>query len=93
MRDKEDDNIDKVSSVAANFSHGPFGAGVIYSVTDRVDGSDPRVATAYAAYTLPLFDIQNANVTFAGSLSRANNVSSDAASNTAGLRMRFNYTF
>lgn len=91
MKDKEDSSINKVTSVTANMTYGAFGAGVIHSLTDRSVGNDPKVTTAYAAYTLPLFDIQNASVTFAGSVSTASNVSS--ANDASGLRMRFNYTF
>ena len=93
MKDKESTSIDKVSSIGANVTHGPFGAGVIHSQTDRVDGDNPELTTAYVAYTLPLFDIKDASVTFAGSLSKASDVSAAASDSSSGLRMRFNYTF
>ncbi|SIS67733.1 carbohydrate porin [Neptunomonas antarctica] len=87
----EDDNTDnKVTSYAANMTYGNFGAGVIASQEDNVNDVNPEVVTTYAAYTLPLFDIENATVTFAGSYSTADNVVDDEA---IAARMRFNYTF
>lgn len=82
---------EQTDTYAANMIYGNFGAGLIYS-DDTVSGVSANVTTTYLAYTLPLFDIDNATVTFAGSFSRADgaNVVDDS---TNALRMRFNYTF
>lgn len=85
-----DDNAQDVTSYTANMTYGNFGAGVIYSKEDSNLGADPEVLTTYMAYTLPVFDIENASVTFAGSYSKADNVVDDEA--LAG-RVRFNYAF
>ncbi|ANG62967.1 hypothetical protein A8C75_11050 [Marinobacterium aestuarii] len=50
----------EVYTYGASLVYGAFGAGVIYSETDLVAGADPEVTTVYAAYTLPLLDINNA---------------------------------
>ncbi|SFG09119.1 carbohydrate porin [Neptunomonas qingdaonensis] len=84
---KNDNTDNKVTSYAANMTYGNFGAGVIASEEDIVGGVNPEVVTTYAAYTLPLFDIENATVTFAGSYSTADNVVDDEA---IEARMRFN---
>jgi len=87
----EDDNTDEeVDSYAANMVYGNFGAGLIYS---QLDQADTDVTTAYVAYTVPLFDIDNASVTFAGSTSSADGVSDAVSDQTNALRVRFNYTF
>lgn len=91
MARMEDDNTDqKVNSYTANFTYGNFGLGVVKSEEDNATGADPEVTTTYAAYTLPLFGIDEASVTFAGSYSTASDVADDKA--TTG-RVRFNYTF
>ncbi|GGO85550.1 hypothetical protein GCM10011348_34350 [Marinobacterium nitratireducens] len=87
----EDDNLDEVLSLGANLVYGRFGVGLIHSETDYKVGSDPSGTTLYAAYTMPLFDIDNASVTFAVSGSQANDVSGDDSA--YGGRLRFNYTF
>ncbi|EXJ09984.1 MULTISPECIES: carbohydrate porin [Nitrincola] len=91
LRDRSQPSTVKVNSYGANLTLGGFGAGIIHSTTALSQAADPDVTTAYAAYTLPLFDIQNASVTFAGSTSRADNVASDKT--VHALRLRFNYTF
>jgi Porin-like glycoporin RafY len=64
--------------------------GYIHGVTDLAAG-DYKTDTVYAAYTMPLFDIKGASVTFAGSASQGggSNVSPD----DKGLKVRFNYAF
>ncbi|WP_020406018.1 carbohydrate porin [Hahella ganghwensis] len=81
-----------VTTFGANVTYGAFGLGAVHSETD-LDASDddPTVTTVYIAYTLPLFDIDNASVTFAGSTSSADNVGDDDELNQ--FRTRFNYTF
>ncbi|WP_151703770.1 carbohydrate porin [Nitrincola alkalilacustris] len=91
LRDSSASDKIKVNSYGANVTYGPFGAGLIHSKTSLPGASDPDVTTAYAAYTVPLFDIDRASVTFAGSTSRASNVAADKTVNA--LRMRFNYAF
>jgi len=87
----EDDTTDQeVNSYIINFNYKNLGGGVIFSQEDNATGPDPEVTTAYLAYTVPIFDIKNANVTFAGSFSTADDVEDDE---TTALRMRFNYTF
>ncbi|MBR9865547.1 MAG: hypothetical protein GYB20_00370 [Oceanospirillales bacterium] len=87
----EDDNTDQtVNSYAANFTYGNFGAGVILSEEDNATGPDPDVTTTYVAYSVPLFGIKEAVVTFAGSYSSASDVVDDE---TTAARVRFNYTF
>lgn len=81
----------EVHTYGANLIYGPFGLGLIYSETDNNTGADPEVATAYAAYTMPLLDIDSASVTFALSGSTADNVTNDDSA--FGSRVRFNYTF
>lgn len=69
-----------------------FGAtvGFIHGVT-KLPGSDAKVDTVYGAYTMGLFGIQGASMTFAVA------VSSGGGSNTAldekGGKVRINYTF
>jgi len=87
---KDDNTKQKVTSYAANVTYGNFGAGLVASEEDNAGGMNPEVMTAYAAYTVPLFDIKNASVTFAGSYSTADNVADDEA---IGARMRLNYNF
>ncbi len=87
----EDDNTDQtVNSYAANFTYGNLGAGIIRSDEDNATGPDPDVTTSYIAYSVPLFGIPEATVTFAGSYSSASNVVDDE---TTAARVRFNYTF
>ncbi|GGO84521.1 hypothetical protein GCM10011348_30970 [Marinobacterium nitratireducens] len=88
----DNDNDDfEVTTFGANLVYGRFGLGLIHSETDNDAGADPEVTTTYAAYTLPLFDIDNASVTFAVSGSTADNVGEDDSA--YGGRLRFNYTF
>jgi hypothetical protein len=79
------------TSFAANMTYGAFGLGYIHS-NEEVDGDDDmKLDTIYAAYTVQIFDMENASVTFAGSMSKAKNAGSDDKSNA--LRVRFNYAF
>jgi hypothetical protein len=82
---------EEVRTYGANLVYGRFGAGLVYSETELSVGADPEVTTAYAAYTVPLLDIDNASVTFAVSGSSADNVGADDSA--TGVRMRINYTF
>jgi hypothetical protein len=69
-----------------------FGAtvGYIHGTTELPAG-DYKTDTVYAAYSMPLFDISGASVTFAGSLSKAGgtNISQDEK----GVKVRVNYKF
>jgi hypothetical protein len=89
----KDDNTDKkISSFVANMVYGNFGLGVIASSVD--DGAtDPSLVTTYIAYTVPVLDIENATVTFAGSYSTADDVAAGDNDKTTAARVRFNYGF
>lgn len=91
MEDKETDQ--KVRSYSANLTQGNFGIGFISSEEDNLAGLDPTVMTTYLAYTLPLFDIEGATVTLAGSYSVADDVADDVNDKTIASRVRFNYKF
>ncbi|WP_020396275.1 carbohydrate porin [Thiolinea disciformis] len=86
------DNVDH-KSIGANFTKGPFGLGYIHHQQDATtaSGDDPKVDTIYAAYSVPLFSFKDATVTFAGSTSKAKNVTTDDKVNA--FRVRFNYAF
>ena len=89
----KDDNTDKkITSFVANIVYGNFGLGVIASSVD--DGAtDPSLVTTYIAYTVPVLDIENATVTFAGSYSTADGVAAGDNDKTTAARVRFNYGF
>ena len=90
----DDDEADQtVTSYSANMTQGDFGAGIIASSEDNASGVDPSVLTTYVAYTLPVFDINDATVTLAGSYSSADDVDTDTNDQTLATRVRFNYTF
>jgi len=83
--------VEGVTSFTANFTSGNFGAGIILSKEDlAAGGPNPDLRTIYAAYTIPLFGIEDASVTLAASHSAADNVADDSATM---FRTRFNYTF
>ena len=85
----EGDGDIEVDTIAVNYTVGGFGAGYLHS---EVDGDNaPSVDTLYAAYTLPLFDLKDASVTFALNTSKADNVGDNDTLNAA--KLRFNYTF
>lgn len=80
-----------VTSIAVNYTKGPFGAGYVHS-TEKTEGTaDPKVDTLYAAYTVPLLNSKEASVTFAANTSKAKNSGDDDKLNAA--KVRFNYTF
>ncbi|RBO82347.1 carbohydrate porin [Marinomonas aquiplantarum] len=89
----EDDNTDEeVSSMTANMTYNNFGLGIITSNVD--DGAnDPSVTTLYTAYTMPVFDIDNASMTLAASYSTADDVATGVNDKVLATRLRFNYTF
>jgi len=88
---KDDEADAKITSFAANMTYGPFGLGYIHSNEEVGSSDDMKLDTLYAAYTVQIFDMENASVTFAGSMSKAKNAGSDDKSNA--LRVRFNYAF
>ncbi|WP_421847702.1 hypothetical protein [Marinomonas sp.] len=91
---KKDDETDyKVTSVTANMTYGNFGLGVISSTNDKKTGDDPSLLTTYVAYTMPVMDIENATVTFAGSYSKAKNLAAGDNDKVTAARVRFNYGF
>lgn len=83
----------KVTSASANLIQGNFGIGVISSNEDNATGIDPSVLTTYLAYSIPLFDMDDATVTLAGSYSKADGVASTTNDQTLATRVRFNYDF
>jgi hypothetical protein len=90
---KDDETDDKVTSITANMTYGNFGLGIISSTNDKKTGDDPSLLTTYIAYTMPVLDIENATVTFAGSYSAADKVASGDNDKTTAARVRFNYGF
>lgn len=90
---KDDETDNKVTSVTANMTYGNFGLGVISSTNDKKVGDDPSLLTTYVAYTMPVMDIENATVTFAGSYSKASNLAAGANDKVTAARVRFNYGF
>jgi hypothetical protein len=65
--------------------------GYIHGQSENSPSSDYKTDTFYAAYQMPLFDIKDASVTFAGSFSKG--AGSNTAPDEKGLKVRFNYTF
>lgn len=90
---KNDTTDQKITSMTANMTYGNFGLGVIASEVDNSTGDDPSLLTTYIAYTMPVLDIENATVTFAGSYSAADKVASGTNDKTTAARVRFNYGF
>ncbi|HMT92777.1 carbohydrate porin [uncultured Thiothrix sp.] len=92
-KNADNDGTD-VTSVALNFTQGPWGVGYVTSKEDYT-GADAKLNTFYGAYTVPLFGAKDATVTFAASTSKATDVGgvdgTDDKVNAA--RVRFNYTF
>jgi hypothetical protein len=87
---KDDDTDLDTTSFTANMTYGNFGLGYIHSNAEVASSDDQKVNTLYAAYTMPILDLENASVTFAASMSKASNVADDKAN---ALRVRFNYAF
>ncbi|TXH68754.1 MAG: hypothetical protein E6Q83_12440 [Thiothrix sp.] len=92
-KNADDDGAD-VTSVALNFTQGPWGVGYVTSKEDYT-GTDAKLNTFYGAYTVPLFGAKDASVTFAASTSKATDVGGvDGADDKVNAaRVRFNYTF
>ncbi|MFM2320405.1 MAG: hypothetical protein RLZZ215_3026 [Pseudomonadota bacterium] len=92
-KNADNDGVD-TTSVALNFTQGPWGVGYITSKDDMAS-ADPKLNTFFGAYTLPLFGSKDASVTFAASTSKATDIGgvkgTDDKVNAA--RVRFNYTF
>ncbi|MBU6952784.1 MULTISPECIES: carbohydrate porin [unclassified Hahella] len=82
-----------VTSFGANVTYGAFGLGAVHSISDTGAKDDPTVSTLYVAYTLPLFNIDNASITFAGSTSSADHLAGDTDDDLHKIRTRINYTF
>lgn len=92
-KNADNDGVD-TTSVALNFTQGPWGVGYITSKDDMI-GADPKLNTFFGAYTVPLFGAKDASVTFAASTSKATDVGGvDGADDKVNAaRVRFNYTF
>ncbi|QTR47564.1 carbohydrate porin [Thiothrix litoralis] len=80
-----------VTSFGVNMKRGGLGGGWINSTTDNGAAAKPKVNTLYATYTVPLFSVKDATVTFAANTSQADNVVKDDKLNA--VRMRFDYAF
>ncbi|PXX99942.1 carbohydrate porin [Halomonas sp. LBP4] len=89
--DNLDNDVDDVLTLGANVIYGPFGVGYIHSREDDSSDSDPHVNSLYAAYTVPFFALENANVTFAATSSYTN--SAGGNDELHGGRVRFFYAF
>jgi hypothetical protein len=90
---EDDESKQEVMSWAANMTSGDFGVGIISSNEDNATGDDPSVLTTYAAYTMPLLDIDAASMTLAASYSKADKVAATTNDETIATRLRFNYAF
>jgi hypothetical protein len=64
--------------------------GYIHGST-KLPAGDYKTGTFYAAYSMPLFDITGASVTFAGSYSKA--AGANTSPDEKGAKVRFNYAF
>lgn len=88
-----------VTTVAVNYTKGPWGVGFLHAEADVSTNSaaSPSIDTVYGAYTLPIFSIKDASVTFAASYSEGSDIN-DGTGNLSddkltAVRARFNYTF
>lgn len=90
---KDHETDEKVTSMMANMTYGNFGLGLIASSVDEGTSDDPSLLTTYIAYTVPVLDIENATVTFAGSYSTADKVAAGTNDKVTAARVRFNYGF
>ena len=92
---KDNNTDDKVTTYGTNLVYGAFGAGFIYSKSDKDAANvlDTSVKTTYLAYTMPLFGIESASATLAGSYSSADDVAENDNDKTTAVRLRLNYTF
>ena len=84
-------NDTTVDSLGANYYNGRVGVGYVHSTNKNGAAAKPKVDTLYATYTMPLFNVKDATVTFAANASKAKNVASDDSLNA--VRVRFNYAF
>jgi len=92
LKDKNSDQ--KITTFGTNMTYGNFGLGLIASDVDNAgSAADPSVMTTYIAYSVPVFDIENAKVTFAGSYSKADDVAVGTNDKTLATRVRINYDF
>ena len=89
-----DKNTTDVTSMALNFTQGPWGVGYVTS-KENMTGNDPKLNTFYGAYTVPVFGSKDATVTFAASTSKATDVGGvkGADDKVNAARVRFNYAF
>ena len=90
----------KAYTVNTNITLGAFGIGASYANNDFVNKKGPTFDKAnsyavYTAYTLPIFDFDEATVTFALSYSDTKNGFGikDNNEETTAFRIRFNYYF
>jgi hypothetical protein len=82
------------SAFALTVAAGGLSVGVISATNETamtVGAGEEKIATVYASYSMPLFDIKGASVTPAISSSTAKNGSVETSENS--LRVRLNYAF
>ncbi|WP_369601064.1 carbohydrate porin [Hahella sp. SMD15-11] len=89
LKDKVTDT--KVMTLGANVTMGSMGLGIIHATTDTGSGANPKVLTAYGAYTIAFADIPDASVTLALSSSKATDAGPEDRRTV--FRTRINYTF
>jgi len=84
-----EDNAE-ASSIALNYTKGPWGVGFL---RNEIDDSDLSENTLYGAYTMPLLGLKDASVTFAASATSADGLADDVDDSGSAARVRLNYTF
>lgn len=80
------------SAVGVTAAAGGLVVGLIAAKTEQAVG-ESKVQTAYASYSMPLFDIKGATWTPALSTSTAKNSATGSDVKENSLRIRFNYAF
>lgn len=87
----------KAQTYNTNIIYNAFGLGASYAVNDYVESNkeDAKSWALYTAYTVPVMDFDNAEVTFALSYSETENAFGTANNDekTTAFRTRFNYYF
>ena len=82
-----------MNSVGVTFATGGLVVGLISAKTEEAAGGDLKVQTAYASYSMPLFDIKGATWTPALSSSTAKNSTTGTDVKENSFRIRLNYAF
>jgi Porin-like glycoporin RafY len=86
------DNVGKGQSFALTLdSDAGFTVGMVADKGTPQGAGASKSTAFYAAYTMPLFDVKGASVTFAASTAKAGGTNTSANAN--GLKVRLNYGF